>query len=462
MEFKRTTGTLTQAFQTVSAFLNAKGGTVLIGLNDDGSFADFKVGKDTLVSIANYIRDISPGTNINVHTYSRPGDRHLIEISVHEGNEKPYTYKHISYKRILNSTSEMPRSEYDRLILEQHHSHRRWESEPVSGMNVSDIHPAELSQFIQDSIIRGRLDDPLTSDPMQLLEKLDLARDGVILRAGAVAFGTKRFLTSHFPQCKLSFAKFYTESTDLIDVIYHIEGNVFHLLRKAETLIRDNMVISSRLSGNHIARADIPQFPMKAVREALANAFCHRDYSISGVAVQISMYPDRLEVLSPGSLHFGLTVDDLYTSHPSMRWNPNLAKLLFRRGIIEEFGTGIQRMVNAMAESGGHKPLLEAKASSIRVTIKSVLPHSTSSSAPPPPGLTSMPQQADGGESVSLNEQIMVLFDQSPDGLPLRNIIENVDVADFEQIRYALNTLKDDGILMTIGRGAGSKWVRKK
>lgn len=89
-----------------------------------------------------------------------------------------------------------------------------------------------------------------------------------------------------------------------------------------------------------IERIDDPLYPPVELREALANAFCHRDYSIGGGSISLSVFDDRLEITSTGTLHFGLTPEALYLPHESLPWNPLIARVFYRRGIIEAWGRG--------------------------------------------------------------------------------------------------------------------------
>ena len=85
-----------------------------------------------------------------------------------------------------------------------------------------------------------------------------------------------------------------------------------------------------------MARIDEPLYPPLATREALAKALCNRDYAMGGGSIGLAVYDDRLEVTSPGPLHFGLTPDDLFSPHESRPWNPLIARTLYRRVIIDE------------------------------------------------------------------------------------------------------------------------------
>ena len=86
------------------------------------------------------------------------------------------------------------------------------------------------------------------------------------------------------------------------------------------------------------------EYPQCRLRVALANALCHRDYTIGGGSVAVGIYDDRLEVTSSGPLHFGLTAEALFAPHESLPWNPLIARVFFRRGVIEAWGRGTLKM----------------------------------------------------------------------------------------------------------------------
>lgn len=109
--------------------------------------------------------------------------------------------------------------------------------------------------------------------------------------------------------------------------------------------------------------------PIEALREALANAFVHRDYSIGGGSVGVAIYDDRLEISSTGQLHFGLTPEILFGPHESKPWNPMIASVFYRRGIIETWGRGIQKITRLLQEAGQELPELSSVAGSVLMTF---------------------------------------------------------------------------------------------
>src|SRR5690606_33097988 len=96
--------------------------------------------------------------------------------------------------------------------------------------------------------------------------------------------------------------------------------------------------IGMRLEG--LRRVDVPEIPLKAIREALVNAFCHRDWRDPDF-VQVAVFRDRLEIRSPGKLYGGLTFDEIRQGNISRRRNPKIAELLRRIHLVEAWGRGV-------------------------------------------------------------------------------------------------------------------------
>ena len=165
-------------------------------------------------------------------------------------------------------------------------------------------------------------------------------KESTLLRAALVLFGRAERLAAELPQCLLRVARFAgTDKTEFRDN-RQFRGNAFDLLLAAERFLLEHVPVAGRVVPGHLERVDEPLYPPLAVREALANAFCHRDYAIGGGSVGVAIYDDRLEVTSSGTLHFGLTPEALFEPHESLPWNPLIAAVFYRRGIIESWGRG--------------------------------------------------------------------------------------------------------------------------
>jgi len=131
-----------------------------------------------------------------------------------------------------------------------------------------------------------------------------------------------------------------------------------------------NIPIAGRIEPGKLERQDAPLYPPVALREALVNALCHRDYAIPGGAVSVAIYNDCLEVISTGLLPAGITVADLKRDHVSAPPNPLIAGIFYRRGLIEQWGRGTQKIVDWCLPTGQPEPEFEEQAGAVVVRLR--------------------------------------------------------------------------------------------
>ena len=329
---------------TACAFLNQGGGQVLFGVTPGGVVAGQQVSERTIEELSAELRRIDPPAFPTVERVPVDSGREVIVVSTGQGASRPYSYRGTAYRRVGNTTLAMSADEYNRMLFERMHSEQRWENQPAVGWSVDDLDVAEIRRTVAEAVRRGRLEEPVSGEPSDLLRGLGLLRDGLLLRAAAVLFGSTERLEFEMPQCLLRVARF--RGLDRMEFLDNrqFNGNALTLLANAERFLRDTLPIAGRFEQDRIERIDEPLYPPLATREALANALCHRDYSIGGGSAGIAVYDDRLEVTSSGSLHFGLTPEKLFAPHESRPWNPLIARTFYRRGIIEEWGSGTLKM----------------------------------------------------------------------------------------------------------------------
>jgi ATP-dependent DNA helicase RecG len=188
---------------------------------------------------------------------------------------------------------------------------------------------------------------------------------------------------------------------------------------------------------------DDPLYPPLALREALANAICHRDYSIGGGSVGIAVYDDRLEVTSSGTLHFGLTVEDLFRPHESLPWNPLIARVLYRRGVIEQWGRGTLKIVELVQEAGMPTPEIEDVAGSVTIRFR--------------PARYLAPQRV-AHDLTDRQQAILAALAGETFGMALRDVRRNHPEASESDIKKDLTTLKTLDLVETRGHGRGAVW----
>lgn len=446
MEFKRTTGERREAVRTLCAMLNHRGGRVLFGVEADGRVLGQQVSDRTIEEIAQETRELDPPAFPTIDRVDVGGGREVLVLTVTQGAVRPYSYKGQAYRRVGNTSLPMSRDEYNRILLERLHGETRWENQPAERWTVDDLDTAEITRTVDEAIRRGRAEDPGTRNPAELLRGLGLMRDHQLLRAAIVLFGRAERLEADYPQCLLRVAKFRgTDRTEFLDN-RQFHGNTFDLLLRAERFLRESLPVAGRVTVGLFERVDDPLYPPVALREALANAFCHRDYSIGGGSVAVAIYDDRLEVTSSGSLHFGLTPEALFAPHESLPWNPLVARTLFRRGVIESWGRGTIKMAELMQQAGLPRPEIEDTGGCVTVRLR--------------PSRYVPPQRV-GRDVTERQQAILTLLAGARAGLALRDIHARVgrDVTE-RQVREDLATLRILGLAIPSGHGRGARWKR--
>ena len=447
LEFKKSTAEMVTAMRAVCAMLNHRGGRVLFGVTQNPTkVVGQEIGATTLERVAQSLREIDPPAFPTVDRVPTAAGREVIVITVGAGQSGPYSYQQRAYRRVGNTNEAMSQTAYKALLLETLHATQRWENQPVRDWATTDLDAASVRRTVAEAIRRGRLDDPGTRDLDGLLRGLGLLRDGQLLRAAVVLFGTEERLSAEFPQCKLRVARFRgVDRTEFVDN-RQVYGNAFSLLSSAEAFLRQHNPIASRVVAGRMERIDEPLYPPLAVREALANALCHRDYTLGGGSVAIGIYDDRLEVTSSGTLHFDLTPEKLFKPHESLPWNPLIARVFYRYGIIEEWGRGIIKMAEIAAESNLPPPEIEDAGGCVTVRFR--------------PRRYIPPERVQ--HTVTERQRtILGLLDEAPAGLALREIAAKLDDASTSrQVRLDLNLLQTLDLVYSSGRGRGSRWRR--
>lgn len=441
VEFKKTTGLRKEAAQTACAMLNGRGGSVFFGIGPAGELVGQQVGAQTIEDISKAIEDIDPPpSRLGITTTPIGPDRAVIEVRVDaRGPLAPYSIKGRAYARVGNTTVELSRENYNRMLLERLHAEERWENTVADGWNLDDLDQSEIVRCVEDGIRRGRIDDPGTRETGELLRGLGLLRSDRPIRAAAVLFGRSGRVEERLAQCLLRVARFRgVDKSEFLDSrMYH--GNAFRLLRLGERFLRESLPIAARILPGVFERLDDPLYPLEALREALVNAICHRDYAIGGGSIALAIYDDRLEVTSSGTLHFGLTPEALFEHHESLPWNPIIARAFQRRGLFENWGRGTIQMARAMERAGLPRPEFEESGGCLIVRFRSRPPAQVRTSA------------------VLSDRQARILAALRGSPLALRYLKDLVPGAEWE-LKQDLATLKGLGLVDTHGHGRGAYW----
>lgn len=370
LEFKKTTGLLEKAMKTVCGMLNHRGGTVLFGVSDKGHIRGQPVAEKTRRSISETLKRISPAVLIEPEYVEVQQEEYVVVLRVPPGTRRPYMYDGRAYIRNGPMTSELGREQMLEM-LQNREKTPLWEAQPAIGVALEDLDYQELTVTVEEAIRRGRLNDPATRVPRELLRGLGLLHDGRPVNAAVVLFAKERALLPNYPHCTLRLARFRGTTKQEFEDQRVASGNLFELLQQGQAFLRRHLPVAGRVVPGVIEREDEPIYPLEALREALANALCHRDYTERGGSASIAVFDDRLEIGNPGKLPPALTLEALHRAHESIPRNPLIARILHWRGIIETWGRGTTQILELSARAGLEQPIFSEDGGGFSVEFRS-------------------------------------------------------------------------------------------
>lgn len=338
IEFKKSTGQLRRAVETVAAFANTDGGRVLIGVRKDRTVEGVQIGANTREQVVNAIT-----TNTDPVIYPsvevvRVHEKNVIAVSVPESTDRPHLTFGPAFKRVGASTVRMSRAEYERLLRQR----RRvpFDQRPIQEASYEDIDEQKVLAYLErrlEADPRASLPSPPVADILNTTLRGAQEIEGRLVptTAGILLFGKEpqRFL----PEAEIRLARFKgTTRTDFIDQM-RTRGTLLEILDEAEKFARRNTRRAMKVIGFKSVRID--EYPFKAIREAVVNAVAHRDYEARGY-IQVSIFDDRLEVQSPGEPL--KPIEELEGIH--LPRNSIICTRLHDVGEMEEYGTGLAKM----------------------------------------------------------------------------------------------------------------------
>lgn len=337
----------------LGAFANTKGGVVLIGVSDGGKVKGIRIGKDTMSDWAN---QISQSTDPRIIPEVERGEidgKSVVVIRVKEFPIKPVSVRGRCYRRVGNSNRVMTPQEIGEMHF--HSTDMSWDKLPARDAAIEDIDLEKVRRYIKKANETGRRKMEVDESPLQVLEKLKLIKDGQPTWAAVLLFGrdTKPFLSQAAVHCGR-----FKEETIVIDDRM-IEGTLMEQVDEAMEFIRKNINVRFVMTGKP-AREQIWDYPLEALREAVINAVCHRDYTIPS-NTDVRIYDDKLIVWSPGGLPHGITIEDLYKPHSSVLRNKGIGEVFYDIGWIEQWGSGIEKMRRTCTKAGLPEPLFEER-----------------------------------------------------------------------------------------------------
>lgn len=330
----------------ICGFANAQGGKIYIGCNDDGEVIGLSNTRKLLEDIPNKIRN-AMSIVVDVNLLMQDG-KEYIEVVVPQ-YPVAISCKGVYYYRSGSTMQTLSGPELESFILRKRGA--AWDNMPLPGFTIDDIDDSLVEKFKKLAAKKGRIDKSvLEESKADLMEKLRLTNAGYYTNAAMLLFSKDPDKWQLGAYTKIGY--FETDA----DLLYQdeIHGSLLEQIDEIMKVLYLKFM-KAKISYEGIQRIERYFVADEALREALLNALCHKQYE-SCTPIQISVYDDRLYIANCGKLPENWTVSNLMSKHASKPYNPSIANVFYLAGFIESWGRGIEKICQACDEDGSPRP----------------------------------------------------------------------------------------------------------
>lgn len=362
LEFKRDLSSPENVLKTIVAFANTSGGVLVLGVED--STKKVKGIQNILAEeerLANLITDsISPKLVPSIEVMSWRKTQ-LLAVEIYPSANRPHWLNRMGPEEGVFVRVGSTNRRADQVLIEEMRRYGEvlsFDEQPEPELNSEAIDFRAASEFFGPTRKLARRD-------LQTL-KIVTSYQGRLVPTigGMLLFGLNRL--DRYPDAWIQVGRFAGDDRrkilDSREVRSHLPGAAEEVITFLQKHMTREVVIGA------VKRTDQWTFPAVAVREALMNAIVHADYAQRGAPIRVALFDDRLEIENPGLLPFGLTVEDIQKGISKLR-NRVIGRVFQELGLIEQWGSGIQRMTAACRERGLDAPRLEEIGTHFRVTL---------------------------------------------------------------------------------------------
>lgn len=349
-------------------FANSAGGNILIGIEDDQNVpvASQKINPDLIEAIQKKISSLTLYVGIAPKIITADNGGEYIELTVFRSSQSiACTTDGKYYMRVSDQCKPILSDDIERLFAEKNAF--VWEDKTVKKIPLSDCDVTKLNQFLKDIRSSERVSQFIKDmHDEEIVDHYFLTNNGVLTNLGILWIGNRKDrAVIHYPP-SVQFIKYDIEERKVFKKVWDdFSQNPKELINDILTQIPDWNEFVEVSDG--IFRKNIYNYPPEVIRELVANAFAHRNYSMRG-DIFINLYNDRLEIHSPGLLPLGVTPENILTK--SVQRNPLLAKLFYDLKLMEKEGSGYDKVYELLLGNGKEVPIVLEGDDRVVVTIK--------------------------------------------------------------------------------------------
>lgn len=373
LELKKTTGELKAGMHSACAFLNAEGGWLIFGVMPKTlKIVGQNVTDNTQQEIVQALAGLEPAVDVKVEYVDVPDHPGNKVIAMHfDGwawGKRPHTFHGRPYYKMESTTKVMPQDMYDERIRAHHPQTYSWEQQAAEGVTVADLNEKHIRGCIRLGVAGGRIPASAMNAPVEeTLAKWKLLKGGVPTNGAAMLFSDN---IDEYPQFRLRMARFMgIDKNEFIDN-QRVEGGFFDLLDAGMAFFFKHLNLSGKITDHSLRREEHLEVPYKALREALINSLCHRQWEKYNLTNSIAIYDDRIEIANPGVFPPQITPETIKEPHESYPYNLTIAEALYKSTYLESWGSGAKRIIEACREQGVKDPVWRWDGGFVIVTFR--------------------------------------------------------------------------------------------
>ena len=340
--------------KSVVAFANTSGGKIIIGIDDKEKKVvgvDEKSVFQIMDQIANAVSDSCEPQIIPDITFQTIDGKCVVIVEIYPGANRPYYIKsigkeHGTYIRVAGTSR--PADAVKIRELEMEGTNVSWDELVCIGYKIEDEAVQKLCSDITE-YMRNAMSTEEERKNVQEVTREQLLNWKVLKKSEGEILATNAFVlltSNYFRFSKIQCALFKGNDRDIFIDKKEYCGPLYEQIEAAYQFVLRHINLGAEIEG--LVRKDVYELPIGAIREMIINAVCHRNF-MDNSCVQVAIYDNRVEVTSPGMLFGGLTLEEAMNGRSKIR-NRAVAEIFSRMELIEEWGTGIRRILKRAEE----------------------------------------------------------------------------------------------------------------
>lgn len=424
-----------EVITSLVSFSNAKGGSVYIGVTDKAEVKGVDIGKETIQSWVNEVKNKTAPQIIPDVEVIDLGKKPIIVLSVPEYPIKPVSFKGRFYKRNGNANHLMTIDE----IANEHLKtiNTSWDFYVDPNHTIDAISFDKVGRFIHK--IEQRTQCEIQIAPREFLSKMEIIREGKLTFGGYLLFAS-----DYCPISDVQVGRFKSDIT-IIDSL-SLNTDLFTEADEIIAFIKKHLMVEYIITGEP-QRTERFDYPLDAIREIVINMIVHRDYRDSSGSI-IKIYDNRIEFYNPGKLFGGITIQDLLSgNYTSKSRNKLIAKAFKEVGLIERYGSGIYRIQKLCSDYGIVEPVFKEVSNGFQVILFKEKQNEPANE----------PANEPVNEPVNDRLKEIISLIQQNNSISI-NELSKICKVGRETIKRDINKLKNMNLIQRIGPDKGGYW----